>query len=123
MKVAIAQFKANTEKKKNLQKILDYINMAAKKGAELCAFPEFMMFYTNSDQSATQLAQQAESIDGDFVMQVAKAARKHKIQVVGTIYEKSKKKNRVYDTAFIISKSGKIISTYRKIHKLIMKKI
>jgi len=30
--------------------------------------------------------------------------------------KKSKKKNRVYDTAFLINKSGKIISKYRKIH-------
>ena len=116
MKVAVVQFKAHIEKKKNLQKILDYIEIAAKKGAELCTFPEFMMFYTNSNQSARQLAEQAETINGDFVKQIAKAAKKNKIQVVGTIYEKSRKKNRVYDTAFIISKSGKIVSTYRKIH-------
>ena len=116
MKAAVVQFKAHTDKKKNLKKILDYISDAAKKGAELCAFPEFMMFYTTSDQSAKQLAQQAESINGDFVSQIARAARKNKIQVVGTLYEKSKKKDRVYDTAFVISKSGKIISLYRKIH-------
>ena len=116
MKVALVQFKASTSKQKNLQKILDYIELAAKKGAQLCAFPEFMMFYTTSDQSAKQLAEQAESISGDFVGQIARAAKKNKIQVVGTIYEKSKKNDRVYDTAFIISKSGKVISTYRKIH-------
>ena len=27
-----------------------------------------------------------------------------------------RKKDRVYDTAFVINKSGKVISTYRKIH-------
>lgn len=116
MKVAVVQFKASVDKKKNLAKILDYISSAAKKGAQMCAFPEFMMFYTTSGQSARQLAEQAETIDGDFVSQIAKAAKKNKIEVVGTIYEKSKKKDRVYDTAFVISKSGKIASTYRKIH-------
>ena len=35
---------------------------------------------------------------------------------MGTFYEKSRKKNRVYDTSFVIDKTGKIISTYRKIH-------
>ena len=41
MKVAIVQFKADTNEQKNLDKILDYVHKAAKKGAELCAFPEF----------------------------------------------------------------------------------
>ena len=35
---------------------------------------------------------------------------------MGSFYEKSKKKDRVYDTSFVVDKTGKIISTYRKIH-------
>jgi len=30
--------------------------------------------------------------------------------------EKSKKKDRVYDTSFVVNKSGKIIGKYRKTH-------
>ncbi len=115
-KVAIVQFKASTNKNHNLKKILNYIDKAAKKGAKLCAFPEFMMFYTSSSQSPSQLASLAETINGDFVKTIANAAKKNSISVVGTFYEKSKKKNRVYDTSFLVNKSGKIISTYRKIH-------
>jgi len=47
---------------------------------------------------------------------IAKTAKENHIQVVGSFYEKSRKKNRVYDTSFVINKSGKVISTYRKIH-------
>ena len=116
MKVAIAQFKASTDKELNLKKIINYISKAAKKKATLIAFPEFMMFYTNSSQTPKQLADLAETINGNFVTSIAKAAKENKIQVVGSFYEKSKKKNRVFDTAFVIDKSGKVISTYRKIH-------
>jgi predicted amidohydrolase len=115
MKVAVVQFRASTDKQKNLQEIISYIAQAAKKGAELCAFPEFMMFYI-SKQSGKNVAAQAETIHGNFVKEIAKAARQNKIEVVGTIYEKSKKKDKVYDTAFIVNKSGKVTSTYRKIH-------
>jgi len=115
-KIAIIQFKASTNKDLNLKKILSYIKSAAKKGADLCAFPEFMMFYTNSSQTSSQLASLAETINGEFVKKIAKAAKDNRIMVVGTFYEKSKKKNRVYDTAFLINKSGKILSKYRKIH-------
>ena len=115
-KVAIVQFKASTNKKQNLKKILDYIGKASKKGAQLCAFPEFMMFYTPSSQTSKELSSLAETINGNFVKTIAKAAKKNSIQVIGTFYEKSRKKNRVYDTSFLINKSGKVVSTYRKIH-------
>ena len=115
-KIAVVQFKASTNKNENLKKILNYIKNASKRGAELCAFPEFMMFYTTSSQSPAKLASLAETINGSFVKTIANAAKENSIQVVGTFYEKSKKKNRVYDTSFLISKSGKIISKYRKIH-------
>ena len=116
MKVAVVQFKASTNKETNLKKIINYITEAAKNKAVLVAFPEFMMFYTNSSQTPKQLAEMAETIDGHFVSSIANTAKENHIQVVGSFYEKSKKKNRVYDTSFVIDKSGKVISTYRKIH-------
>lgn len=116
MKVAIVQFKASTNKETNLKKITDFISKAAKNKAKLVAFPEFMMFYTSSSQSPKQLASLAETIKGNFVNTVAKAAKENHIQVVGSFYEKSSKRDRVYDTSFVVDKSGKVISTYRKIH-------
>ncbi|CAE6492215.1 MAG: carbon-nitrogen hydrolase family protein [Candidatus Nitrosotenuis sp.] len=116
MKVAVVQFRASTDKQKNLQRILNYVKESAHKGANLCAFPEFMMFYTTAKQSPAELAELAEPINGNFVNSIASEARKHSITVVGTLYEKSKKKTRVYDTSFIISPSGKLLSSYRKIH-------
>ena len=74
------------------------------------------MFYTDSKQTPKQLADMSETIDGEFVSSVAKSAKENCIQVVGSFYEKSRKKDRVYDTSFIIDKSGKVVSTYRKIH-------
>lgn len=116
MKAAVVQLKASTNKETNLKNILTYITKAAKNKATLVAFPEFMMFYTNSKQTSKQLADLSETINGNFVSTIAKAAKDNQIQVVGSFYEKSKKKDRVYDTSFVIDKSGKVISTYRKIH-------
>ncbi len=116
MKAAVVQFKASTNKETNLKKIISYIEKAASKNAALCAFPEFMMFYTNSSQTPKQLAALAETINGNFVKTIAKTAKENRIQIVGSFYEKSRKKDRVYDTSFVIDKTGKVISTYRKIH-------
>ena len=72
MKAAVVQFKASTNKETNLKKIISYIEKAASKNATLCAFPEFMMFYTNSSQTPKQLAALAETITGNFVKTIAK---------------------------------------------------
>ena len=116
MKAALVQFKASTNKENNLKKIISYISKAASKNATLCAFPEFMMFYTNSTQTPKKLASLAETISGNFVTTIAKAAKDNHIQVIGSFYEKSRKQDRVYDTSFVVNQSGKVISTYRKIH-------
>ena len=115
-KIAIVQFKASTDKTKNLPKILRYIKQAAKNHADLCAFPEYMMFFTPASQSAKQVAQQAETINGNFVSAISECAKQNSIIVVGTMLEKSKKKDRVYDTSFIVNRNGKIIGKYRKTH-------
>ena len=115
-KIAVVQMKADTEKENNLKKILGYIRQAAKRSSKLCAFPEFMMFYTPSHQSAAELAYLAEKISGEFVSSISEAAKENSIQVIGTFYEKSPKANKVYDTSFMISKNGKLVSRYRKIH-------
>ncbi len=116
MKVAIVQFKASTKKETNLKKIINYITKAAEKNATLVAFPEFMMFYTNSSQTPKQLVNLAETTTGNFISTISKSAKENHIDVVGSFYEKSTKKDRVYDTSFVIDKAGKVISTYRKIH-------
>jgi predicted amidohydrolase len=116
MKVAVVQFKASTNKDDNLEKIISYISKASSKNATLCAFPEFMMFYTKSSQTSKELANLSETINGNFVSTIAKAAKENHIQVIGSFYERSKKRDRVYDTSFVIDHLGKVISTYRKIH-------
>jgi len=116
MKVAVVQFKASTSKETNLKKIINYISKASQNKATIIAFPEFMMFYTNSSQSPKQLAGLAETINGNFVNTIARKAKENHIGVIGSFYEKSNKKDRVYDTSFVINKSGRVISTYRKIH-------
>ena len=92
MKTAVVQFKASTKKENNLKKILSYISKAALKNATLCAFPEFMMFYTNSSQTPKQLASLSETINGNFITTIANAAKEKHIQIIGSFYEKSRKK-------------------------------
>ena len=115
-KVAVAQLEASASKADNLDAVKRRVSEAARRGASLVAFPEFMMFHTPSSQSPAQLARLAEPIDGPFVRSVAESAREHSVGVVCTMYERSPRRNRVYDTSFHVSKSGRLVSAYRKIH-------
>ena len=112
-KIALVQFKASIDKKKNLPKILDYIKQAAKNNADMVTFPEYMMFYTPLTQTEKQVAQEAETINGKFVSAVAESAKNNSISIVGTMYEKSRKKDRVYDTSFTVSYTHLTLPTKR----------
>lgn len=115
-RVAIAQTAPSADKERNLKSALRCIRDAARRGASLCAFPEFLMIDAPAEQSARELARQAEPLDGPFVSRICEAAREHSVEVVGTICEPSKVRDRVYDTAFLASKSGRVAGAYRKTH-------
>lgn len=115
-RIALVQMRSSEDKQENLKKSIDFIAEAAGKGADLVCFPEFQMAFSPGSQSATQLAGIAETVRGSFISTLAAAAKKNKIGVVATIYEKSGKSNRVYDTAVVVSSTGKVSSVYRKLH-------
>lgn len=110
------QMRSSKAKQENLKKSIKFITEAASKGAGLVCFPEFQMAFSPGSQPAGELANIAETIKGNFVSGLAAAARKNTIGVIATIYEKSEKPNRVYDTAVMISSAGKVSSVYRKLH-------
>lgn len=107
--------RSSQDKQDNLLKSIEIIADAADGGAELACFPEFQMAFSPSSQSAKELATIAESIDGEFVTALARAARKNRIGVVAAIYEKGASQ-RVYDTAVVLSPAGTVSSVYRKLH-------
>jgi predicted amidohydrolase len=115
-RVALVQLQASIQKDENLKSAIEYIRKAKARKAELVAFPEFLMAYSPASQTASELAKIAETIGGDFTSTLRKTAKNNRISVVATIYEKSRIKNRVYDTALLIDKNGKLSSVYRKLH-------
>ncbi|HEY2921798.1 MAG TPA: carbon-nitrogen hydrolase family protein [Candidatus Binatia bacterium] len=115
-KIAVAQLKSSTVKQENLRTALASIKEAKSKGAELIAFPEFLMAFSPPSQSAEELSELAESLDGPFVTSLRDAAKSAAISVVATIYETCSIANRVYDTAVWIDAEGRLLSVYRKLH-------
>jgi deaminated glutathione amidase len=115
-RIALAQITSDPEKAKNLKLAQDFIREAKSKGARMIAFPEFLMAFSPSSQSAEELAQIAEPLGGPFVASLGDTARKHGIEVLATIYETADSPHRVYDTAVWIDASGAMAAVYRKLH-------
>jgi predicted amidohydrolase len=116
IRIAIAQLTSSTEKHRNLKSALRHIKDAKVKNAELIAFPEFLMAFSPSSQSAEELTAIAETIHGPFVSALCDAAQAGGIAVLAPIYETCTAPNRVFDTAVWIDAAGKIVSVYRKLH-------
>jgi deaminated glutathione amidase len=115
-RIAIVQMRSSEDKQENLDKSIGFIAEAASRGADLVCFPEFQMAFSPDSESAAQLVSIAESVRGNFVSKLAEAAKKKKIGIVATIYEKSGKLQRVFDTAVMIIPTGRVSSVYRKLH-------
>ena len=115
-RIAIVQMRSSKHKQENLDRSIEFVTEAASKGAGLVCFPEFQMAFSPSSQSAAELAGIAETIGGNFISKIAEAAKKNKIEIVATIYEKTGRPQRVFDTAVMISSTGKVSSVYRKLH-------
>lgn len=115
-KIAIAQLESSTDKSVNLEVAGKLIKEAKQKGAELVAFPEFLMAFSPASQSAAELTKVAEKTHGSFISSLRETAKAAGIAVIASIYESCPVPERVFDTAVLIDASGNIVSTYRKLH-------
>ncbi|MSP40970.1 MAG: carbon-nitrogen hydrolase family protein [Deltaproteobacteria bacterium] len=115
-KIAIAQMQSSTDKPSNLRKARGFIDQAKSKNAELIAFPEFLMAFSPASQSAAELTEVAESLDGPFIARLRESAKANGIAIIAPIYETSSVPQRVFDTAVWIDAQGNVASVYRKLH-------
>jgi predicted amidohydrolase len=115
-KVAIVQIQSSTEKKENLRRVLELVKDSKSGGADLVVFPEFLMAFSPASQTAKELAEIAEPLQGPFITSLKEAAKATHTSIVATIYETCPILDRVYDTALWIDTAGNIAAVYRKLH-------
>jgi deaminated glutathione amidase len=116
-RIAVVQLKSDTDKMKNLAQSKDYIKEARYKKAQIICFPEFQMGFSPSDQKPIELREISETVNtSNFVRSLSRYAKENGIDIISTIYEKVRTKNKVFDSALAIKKNGVIMAHYRKIH-------
>lgn len=114
-KIALAQVSASETKSDNLSRGVELIGAAAKKEASLLVLPEQFMAYVPINDPPSRSVRVAEEVDGEFVGELAREAKRERMHVVVGILEKSKKKDKVYNTVVMIGPDGNVIATHRKL--------
>lgn len=111
--VALAQVGGSVVPAQNLEVARDLAAKAAAEQADLIVFPEMFMALP---EQGRPLGKVAEQLEGPFVNSLAELASKYGLHIVSGFWEKVPGDHRVHNAAVIISREGKILDCYRKVH-------
>jgi len=116
MKTAVIQFNATANKEKNIQKALLFVKKAAEAKAEFILLPEVFIYRGKLNDNETKSIV-SETIPGDTTILFSDLAKKYSTNILmGSIYEKSKNSQKLYNTTILINNKGKIIAKYQKMN-------
>jgi len=113
--LAIVQMSASEAPEANLAKTVRRIELAARQGAQIVCLQElFRSRYFCQSEDARRF-KLAESIPGPSTETLGTLARKRRIVVVASLFEK-RSAGIYHNTAVIIDADGSIVGRYRKMH-------
>ena len=116
MKVALIQINAGSNKKTNINKAKEKVQIAADQSTDFILLPE--VFNYRGPLSGQELYNEiAEEIPGESLFSLMNIAKNNKLFILaGSIYERAEDKSKIYNTSVLIDDSGIIIGKYRKIN-------
>lgn len=115
MKVGIIQQSCSRDIELNMSRLKDNITRCAKEGAEVIVLQEIHNTLYFCQTENTDNFDLAETIPGPSTEYFGKIARRHKVVLVLSLFEK-RTRGLYYNTAVVIEKDGTIAGTYRKMH-------
>ena len=113
--LALLQHACSAKPAENLTKVLRLTEQAAKKGAKIICTQELFRsqyFCQNEDHDNFALA---ESIPGPSTEAFQKLAKKYKVVIVASLFER-RASGLYHNTAVIIDADGALLGIYRKMH-------
>jgi N-carbamoylputrescine amidase len=115
MRIASVQMNSGTDVADNVARACAYVAEAAGRDAAMVVLPEFFNNVFFAQYRDVRWFDAAERDDGATMTAIREAARRHRIAVVATIYEKVEA-GLYYDTAMHVDRDGEIVFKYRKTH-------
>jgi N-carbamoylputrescine amidase len=113
--IAAIQMRIAPDRETNLAKAEEAIAAAARQGAEVVCLPELFTGYYFCQKEDAALFDLAEPIPGPSSDRLAAAARKNKVVVVGSLFEK-RMPGVYHNTATVHDGAGNLLGRYRKMH-------
>ncbi len=113
--IGLIQLAFNKKPEKNLKKAIDWIEKAAKEGAEVICLPELFLSQYFCQSENHDYFNLAETIPGPATEAISKIAKKNKVVVIVPLFEK-RTAGVYHNSAVIIDTDGKIAGHYRKMH-------
>ena len=114
-RVALIQMSCGPEPEQNLQKALDRVGDAARRGAQVVCLPELFQTQYFCQREDASLFDLAEPIPGPSSAKLADAARKHRVVLVASLFEK-RAPGVYHNTAAVFDTDGTLRGIYRKMH-------
>ena len=115
VRLGLLQHACSADPKANLKKVLTLAERAARQGAQIICTQELFRsqyFCQSEDHANFQLA---ESIPGPSTDAFCKLARKHKVVIIASLFER-RAAGLYHNTAAIIDADGSLLGLYRKMH-------
>ncbi|MBT2475633.1 carbon-nitrogen hydrolase family protein [Microbacterium sp. ISL-103] len=111
--VAVCQFAPTASRTDNRERIARLAADAAGRGARVVVFPEYSSYFV--DPMDASLAENAETLDGEFVSTLTALAADYGVVIVAGLAERASDGAHVRNTVVAVRGDG-ILATYRKQH-------
>lgn len=115
VKIGLIQMSCGPEPAANLKKAIARIGDAAKRGAQIVCLQELFRSRYFCQTEDIELFKLAETIPGPTTEALGKAAKKHKVVILASLFER-RAAGVYHNTAVVINEHGKISGKYRKMH-------
>jgi agmatine deiminase len=115
IKIGLVQTKVSNNLNSNLEKTLEMVENAAKKGAEIICLQELYKTPYFPREKGVDIKDYLETIPGESTEAFKKISKKYKCSIILPIYEKANK-DKYYNTVVVLNEKGEVQPSYRKIH-------
>lgn len=115
IKLGVIQMRCTPKPEQNLKNAIQLVKQAAKKGATLICLPELFRSEYFCQREDAALFDLAETIPGPSTDALTKLAKKLKVVIIASLFEK-RARGLYHNTAVIIDADGSIVGVYRKMH-------
>lgn len=115
VRVGLVQMSCSADPKANLQKAIDRIGEAARKGAQIVCLQELFRSLYFCQSENYQNFDLAEPVPGPSTEAISKAAKRHGVAVVASLFER-RTAGIYHNTTAVLDADGSYLGMYRKMH-------